>query len=332
MQDKPSPLKFLFPGWFALVMGLAGLATAWHQAVPLMGEMAGALALVIGLLSALALLLLAGASVVRGIRHPQAWREDLQHPMRHVLVATLPIAAMQVATVGVALAGPHPAIAALWWGGSIGQMGVTVWVMARWWRGNQAGGLQWAVMTPALIIPIVGNVLAPLGGVPLGQLEWSAAQFGVGLLLWPVAMAMILVRIAAHGVWPARAQPGIFVFIAPPAVVGLAALRFEAPLLLVWMCWGMAAFTFAWVATQARTIIALPFSIGHWGMSFPLTALAALTLRLAPDSRMLSVLGPAALALASIVILALLAATLRGLRDGSLLAPEPVATIVPAMA
>lgn len=332
MNTPPAPLKFLFPGWFALVMGLAGLAAAWFQAVPLMGEMAGALALVIGVLSAIALAGLLVASVLRGLRHPQAWREDLQHPMRHVLVATLPIAAMQVATVGVALAGAHPAVDALWWAGSLGQFAITVWVMARWWRGNQAGGLQWAVISPALVIPIVGNVLAPLGGVPLGHLEWSAAQFGVGLLLWPVALALILVRVAHQGLWPTRAHPGIFIFIAPPAVIGLAALHFGAPTLLVWMCWGVAVFTFAWVATQARVIIGLPFSIGHWGMSFPLTALAALTLRLAPGSALLSVLGPAALALASIVILGLLAATLRGLRDGSLLAPEPVATIVPATA
>lgn len=328
MAHHPTPLKFLFPGWFALVMGLAGLAAAWHQAQPLMGEMAGAVALVVGLAAGVALVLLTLASALRLQRHPQAWAEDLRHPMRHVMVATLPIAAMQVAGVGVALAGPLPWVDALWWVGSLGQFVVTFWVMGRWWHGHQAGGLTWGVVTPALFIPIVGNVLAPLGGVPLGHVEWSAAQFGVGLLLWPVVQTMIMVRLAAQGSWPARAQPGIFIFIAPPAVVGLAALHFDAPALGVWMCWGIALFSFLWVATQARVILALPFGLPHWGMSFPLTALAALTLRLAKPGGLLAVLGPAFLALASLVILGLLAATLRGLRDGSLLAPEPVAPIV----
>jgi tellurite resistance protein len=43
-------------------------------------------------------------------------------------------------------------------------------------------------------------------------------------------------------------------------------------------------------------------------------------------------LAVAALALASLVIAALTLATLRGLRDGSLLAPEPVATLQAAAA
>lgn len=332
MPRPPTPLAFLFPGWFSIVMGLAGLSAAWHRATPLMGEMAGALALVIGLVSAAVLGLLLAASGLRLQRHPKAWQDDLRHPMRHVFVAAIPIAALQVATVGVALAGPHPLVEALWWAASLGQFGVTLWVMVRWWRGNQAGGLQWAVVTPALFIPIVGNVLVPLAGVPLGYPEWSAAQFGVGLLLWPVVHALLLARIAAQGLWPARAQPGVFIFIAPPAVVGLAVFQFDGPPLLAWMCWGMAVLSFLWAATQARQILALPFGVAHWGMSFPLTALAALTLRLGGPSGPMAVLGPALLALASLVILLLAVATLRGLRDGSLLAPEPVATINPAPA
>ena len=43
-------------------------------------------------------------------------------------------------------------------------------------------------------------------------------------------------------------------------------------------------------------------------------------------------LGTVLLSLSSLLILWLLLATLRGLRDGSLLAPEPVAAIVPAAA
>jgi tellurite resistance protein len=58
-------------------------------------------------------------------------------------------------------------------------------------------------------------------------------------------------------------------------------------------------------------------------MSFPLAAFAALTLRLAEPGGLLAVLGPAALALASLVIAALVLGTLRGLRQGTLLVAEP---------
>jgi tellurite resistance protein len=143
---------------------------------------------------------------------------------------------------------------------------------------------------------------------------------------------LIVVRTAVQGLWPERLKPTIFIFIAPPAVVGLSALQLGAPPVVAWMCWGMALFSFLWVMTQAKAIAALPFALPHWGLSFPLAALAALTLRLAQPGSLLTVLGPALLALASLVILALLLGTVRGLRDGSLLAPEPVAAIVPAPA
>jgi len=330
MAHPNAPLKYFFPSWYAIVMGLTGLALAWHRAEPLMGEMAVAAAFAIGVLAALVFAVLAVATVLRGLRHAEAWREDREHPVRHTFIAALPIAFILLATVAVALVGPHPLAHALWWIGSLAQLWVTAWVLGRWWRGNGKGGLQWAGVTPALFIPIVGNVLTPLAGVPLEQAQWSAAQFGIGLLFWPVVLVMILVRLALQGSWPDRLRPTSFIFIAPPAVVGLSVLQLGAPPVLAWMCWGMALFSLLWVGVQARAIAALPFGLSHWAMSFPLAAFAALTLRLATPGSLLAVLGPVLLALASIVIVGLLLGTLRGLRNGSLLAPEPVAPIVPA--
>lgn len=323
---KPK-LAYLVPGWYAIVMGLSGLALAWHRAVPLMGEMAGVVAWLTGGLAAAVFALLLVLTALRGWRHPDAWAEDRRHPVRHTFVAALPIAAILVATVAVLLLGPHPAFHLLWWAGSLGQLWVTVWVLGRWWRRP-----AWPSMTPALFLPIVGNVLVPLAGVPLGHLEWSAAQFGIGLLFWPVVLVLLVVRLVVQGSWPERMQPTVFIVIAPPAVVAMSALQLGAPLLLVWMVWGMAVFAFLWAATQARAIASMSFGLTHWALSFPLAALAALTLRLAAPGSGLAVLGPVLLALASLVILGLCLGTVRGLRDGSLLAPEPVAPIVPAAA
>jgi tellurite resistance protein len=169
----------------------------------------------------------------------------------------------------------------------------------------------------------VGNVLVPLAGVPLGQPEWAAAKFGIGLLFWPVVLVLLLVRLVHQGMWPERLLPSTFIFIAPPAAVGLSALRLGAPILVGWALWGVALFSLLWVASLLRRIADQPFGMAHWGMSFPMAALTALTLKLAPAGP-LSMLGIAMLALTSLLIAALTLATLRGLRDGSLLALETV--------
>ena len=330
MPHAAQPLKHLVPGWYATVMGLTGLSLAWHRAAPLMGSGADAVAGVLGVLAAAVFVLLALATVLRGRRHPEAWADDRRHPVRHTLVATLPISLILLATVAVAELGPSTPLRLLWWAGALAQLLTTVWVLARWLRPGAAGGLAWASATPTLFLPIVGNVLVPLAGVPLGQLEWSAAQLGIGLLFWPLVLGLVVSRIALHGLWPERLLPAAFIFIAPPAAVGLSLLQLGAPLLVVWALWGMALFSLLWVGTLARRIALLPFGLAHWGMSFPLASLAALTLRLATPGGLLAVLGPALLAVVSLVVLWLVLGTVRGLRDGTLLAPEPVAMITPA--
>ena len=177
---------------------------------------------------------LAGATLLRVQRYPEAWADDCRHPVRHTFIATLPVGLILLAAVAMALDAPTALARGLWWLGSIGQLLVTLWVLGRWFLPAKAGGLQWASATPALFIPIVGNVLVPLAGVPLGHAEWSAAQFGIGLLFWPVVMVLLVVRIATQGMLPERLLPTLFILIAPPAVVGLSAAQFGAPPLVVW--------------------------------------------------------------------------------------------------
>ena len=136
-------------------------------------------------------------------------------------------------------------------------------------------------------------------------------------------------RLATQGSWPERLQPSVFIFVAPPSVVGLALAQFGAHPLLAWGAWGIALFSLLAALTQLRRILALPFAVPHWAMSFPLAAFAALTLRLGPPGSAIAGLGILALAGASLVILVLAIATAKGLRDGTLLAPEPVAAIQP---
>jgi len=332
MDTTNQPLKFLGPGWFALVMGLTGLSLAWHRATPMMGPSAAQVATVLALLAAAVFVLLLLAVSWRWRQYAGSWHEDLHHPVRHPFVAALPISLMLLATAGVQLAGPLGVWHWLWGAGALLQLAVTVLVLGRWWRPAAQGGLNWAGVTPVLILPVVGNILSPLAGVPLGHAELATAQFAIGLLFWPVVLVLLAVRIAQQGLWAERLLPSHFILIAPPAAAGLGLMQLQAPALWGWACWGIALFSLLWVLPLWRRLLALPFGVPHWAVSFPLAALAALSLRLAPAGSAMALLALALLALSSLVVLALLAATWQGLRRGSLLAPEPVAILQPSSA
>jgi tellurite resistance protein len=173
-------------------------------------------------------------------------------------------------------------------------------------------------------IPVVGNVLAPLGGVSIGLEAWATAQFGVGMFLWMVLQTLMFVRLAQAGPLPARLAPSWFITMVPPSIGGLSLLQLDAPLTMVWMMWGIGAFFLLLAMSQIATIREQPFSMANWGMSFPLAAFTSLTLRMthAPGGAWLQLPGTLLLAITSLLILGLTLSTWRGLRHGHLLVAE----------
>lgn len=333
-MTHPTPLKFLMPGWFALVMGYSGWSLAWHRAGPFFGEAADVVSAVVGVLAALVLAVLLVASVLRAWRYPEALMEDLKHPVRHAFVAAVPVGTMLVATVGVALMGPSPLLEALWWVGSVGQLVATWWVLGRWLAPVAAPApgtppaLMWPSVTPVLFIPVVGNVVAPLAGVGLGHEVWSVMQMAIGVFFWPVVMALLVARRVGHSPLPDRILPSWFISLAPPSVIGLSLVQFEAPLLWVQAIWGIAAFVLMWLLPLFKRVVAQPFSVPFWALSFPLAAFTSLTLRLAQamagqaGGAVMHALAVLLLALTSVLLVWLSLSTVRGLRNGSMLAPE----------
>lgn len=321
--EHGQPLFHLGPQWFVPVMGWGGLALAWHRSSDWLGETAEAVAIGCASLAGTFFVAVMLASLLRWRRHPDALGEDLRHPVRHAFAAALPVALILLSTNAVALLGPQPWIVLPWLIGVLLQAMVLTWVIARWLSGRK----QWPGVTPVLYIPVVGNVLVPLAGVPLEWPMLSWCFFGIGLFYWPVLTAMLLVRQVLQPM-PDRLLPSWFILIAPPAVGALSALTLGAPTPVGVAGLGIALLSAAVAASRAPSIARQPFAMPFWAMSFPCTALAALLLRLAPQVPLLTMAGIAALAFASVLILWLTLATLRGLRAGTLLVPEPVAAVV----
>jgi len=78
------------------------------------------------------------------------------------------------------------------------------------------------VLTPAWFIPVVGNILVPVGGVPLGHVEISWFFFSIGLILWLSFFTIVLHRVLFVPMMSQRSMPTLFILLAPPSI-GLSA-------------------------------------------------------------------------------------------------------------
>jgi tellurite resistance protein len=252
---------------------------------------------------------------------------DARHPIRHVFVAALPSSLVLLPTVWVAHQGYSLWADVLWMLGAAGLLLATLGVVRRWLQPGLTAHDFWPGITPALFIPVVGNVLPALAGVSLGHPVWAAAQYGLAAVLWPVALALVWVRIGMLGLWPQRLLPTTFIMIAPPSVLALSGHALGAPALVVHMLAGVALFLSLLSFTVLRRCLQQPFGMPFWALSFPLAASAALGLHLSPEPGLAQWLAGVWLWIVTGVIGALLLATLRGLMQGQLLQPEGTAPL-----
>jgi len=322
-------LEYLSPVWFVPVMGWCGLAQAWLRAGDYGIAVARPVAIFAGGVATCIFLLMGLLCIFRWLHHRKAVIQDTQHPIRHAFMATLPISIMLLATLAIALFWNQSPVVDGWlrmmWGvGALLEMATTVWVATKWLQAQELGGPTWNAITPILFIPVVGNVLAPLGGVVIGYDAWAMAQFGVGLFLWPVLQTLLVARWVHVGPLPDRMTPALFIMVVPPCIVGLELLQMHAPVAWVWCLWGIGAFFLSLTLTQMFKIKALSFGMSHWGMSFPIAAFTIFTLQIGMPSGDSGWVAPALalLAITTALVLGLTLATLRGLMEGTLLVPE----------
>ena len=304
--------------FFSIVLGLAGLGAAWRSAARAYGVsdwLADALLAVSG---ALFLGVLA-AQLLRAARGG-ALRSELEHPISGSLAALGP-ASLLLLAAGVSVHYRDLALV-LFWIGAAGQVAIGVWLAGRW----LLAPAEARVVTPALHLPAVGNLLAALAAGAVGRADAGWLFFGAGVVLWLVVAAALLDRYLSAGELPAAVRPLLALEIAPPAAALLAwqSLEGGAPDTVSRMLLGFALFQALVVARLLGRLRDVPFSPAYWAFAFPLSALAAAALRqsaAAPGS----VAGALALPLfivANAVVAAIAWQTVVAASRGRLLPPE----------
>ncbi len=302
MQSGTSLASFPV-SWFASVMGLSGLTLVWqrvaHQLLPSWPIAPLLLAATLALF--VVLVVTYGAKVVR---YPQAVRQELAHPIKLSFFPACSVSLILLATAGLQYA-PGAAYA-LWIADSGLHLLFTLYVMTTW---MQHAYFEIQHINPAWFIPVVGNILVPIAGVPLGYVEVAWFFFSIGIVFWGVLLAIIFYRVLFHTPLPGKLLPTLFILIAPPAAGFLAYQQLNGGELdiMARVLYYHGLFLTLLLLTQARHFLQLPFFLSWWAYSFPLAAITTATLLYAErvNSPVLLVLGGIPVVLVPMVILCL---------------------------
>jgi tellurite resistance protein len=267
LEHLPLPL-------LAMPMGTGGVGLAWRQAHHWLGAPA---AIGEALLAFTTLLWIAVVALqaLRVVRHPRAVAAELRHPVRVAFGAAPTVGLMIVS----AFLYPHaPAFGAAVWAVAVALHLVLATMLL---RRVVAGRGEPAMLAPPLLIPLVGNILAPALGARMGFVDASWMMFGVGLILWLAMLPLLLHRLFAGPPLPPALRPTLVILLAPPAVAALAveALTGHADAVVLSFA-GVALLVAAVMISLAADFARVPFGLPWWGVTFPTAAFAVMLMAL----------------------------------------------------
>lgn len=306
---------------FSAVMGLGGVALAWRRAAVVwdVPEWPFHAFLV---LATLAFLVIGTLYAAKWVRHVEAARAELRHPVRMAFAPTVTIAILVLAT---ALSEITPGVASvLWWIGALGHLAATVAVLSAWFgRTDILAGH----VTPAWFIPVVGNVITPLAAPAIGSVDLAWLSFGVGVLFWVGLLPLLFQRLLTHHEpLPATLLPTMAIFIAPPAVTMLSwqSLTGAAADPVSRILYAATMMFVVLLLAQVGRLRSLPFALPFWAYTFPLAAgaVAAIATAGQVDGVGYDLAAAGLLALATGIALLVTALTLRAAARGQICVPE----------
>lgn len=303
MTETLPPRLAHFPvAFFAMIMGLAGLTIAWMRAEEILSLPVAVSPWLLALSTGL-FVLLAALYTIKMVKYREAVVKEWGHPVKMNFVPTASIALILLAIAWLPYSAPYSKL--LWLTGTALHLVLTLHVMTQWMHQSK---FEIAHLTPAWFIPVVGNILVPIVGIQHAPAEISWFFFSIGLVFWPVLLAIIFNRVIFHGSMPERLMPTLFILIAPPAVGFLSYVKLtgEVDAFARILYYAALFFTILLIA-QLRWFTRFKFFLSWWAYSFPLAAIAIATLTLFQHTgnplflRMSGVL----LAVATVVIAAL---------------------------
>jgi tellurite resistance protein len=263
-----------FPvSFFSTVMGMAGFSIAIAKAEQVY-DLDPQVSLVLSMITLLLFIFLLAIYTVKLIKLRPAVIKELHHPIK---ISFFPTISISLILLSICMLHKNTEFAnLLWLLGTNLHLGFTLFVMNTWINHDF---FDIKHMNPAWFIPIVGNILVPIAGVPLGYLEVSWFFFSIGVVFWPVLLTIIYYRVIFHPALPEKLIPTFFILIAPPAVGFLSYLQLNGGLdNFARILYFIALFFTLLVFSQMRQFTKLKFFLSWWAYSFPMAAISIATM------------------------------------------------------
>lgn len=274
MTEAPHSRLQHFPvAWFASVMGLGGLTIAWHRAEGILQLPIHPSAWLLAI-STLLFIALAGLYGTKAVKYRDSVIKEWGHPIRMNFVPTLSIGLILLSIAWLPVNADYSRL--LWTVGVLIHLLLTLYVITQWIHHTK---FEITHMNPAWFIPVVGNILIPIAGVTHAPSEVSWFFFSIGLMFWPVLLAIIFYRVIFHASLPERLMPTLFILIAPPAVGFLSYVKLTGGVdAFAHVLYNAALFFTLLLFFQVKWFARLKFFLSWWAYSFPLAAITVATL------------------------------------------------------
>ncbi len=250
------------------VMSLFGLALAWRALSDLGGWESGFGRIIS--IGALLLGLVTFGSIVLHQFQKGALKETFENPQLRVLPACLTVGLMLLS----ALLAPHmPRLAnAMIWIAALGHFLLLAWLINGWFR----GGLALEIISPVWFIPVVGNIVVPVGAIASGEVMLAWFGFSVGIVLWLMLLPIVFFRLIHGKPMPDELESTQMVLVAPPAIgsVSWSLLAGDQAVVPGVVLLSVAFFLMLTMVPMVLRVISRPFVPANWAFGFPLAALS----------------------------------------------------------
>lgn len=265
----PTQLPSVPASYFSVVLGLAGLGSAWRRAHQvwnfsfLVGELLLAFA---GIVWA-CLLICYGA---KWLWSRDAALHEAKDPVQCCFIGLVGVATML--TAGAALPYSRSIALALMLPGCIFTFAFSIWRTGMLWCGDRDDTATTAVL---YLPPVAGGFVSANLLAALGWQQWGQLAFGAATLSWLAIESVLLRRLYIGPSLPPELRPTLGIQLAPPAVGLIAYLSINAdgPGLISHALLGYSLFQALVLLGRMNWLTQQEFAPSYWAFSFGVTAL-----------------------------------------------------------